>query len=128
MASEPQIFRNEVWEVGPKYPTARIVDKDGTVLAQGDISANIPFSVFDLSAADPDLAIFSTNRVDTTVIFNALQTWDVDSVGFNFQDTVKTNEVTLEGGRTYRLSYRFQLTDGTLPLAFEWRTRSLLSV
>lgn len=125
--SEPQIFKNTVWEVGPKYPTARVTDHQGTLLTQAAVGASIPFKVFDLSAADPDNPIFSTNRLNTTVMFDALQDWDVDGVGYNFQDTVKTNEVTLEGGHTYRLSYLLSTTPGQRPVAFEWRARDLLS-
>lgn len=123
--TNPLVFRDEVWEVGPKYPTARVVDQNGTAFQIADVTA-LAVSVFDLSAADPDSAIFSTNRNPGSVMFDVFQTWDVDGTGFNFRDTVTTGEVTLEGGHTYRLSYRFSTTDGTRPVLFEWRARSLL--
>ena len=123
---EPQVFRSRVWEAGPKKPTARVVDDTGQAVTQGDLSGSVALSVFDISV-DPNSAIFTTNRTIGNVVFNSLQAWDVDGQGYNFQDTVKTNEVTLEGGHTYRLSYRFSATDGTIPVLFEWRVRGLLS-
>lgn len=124
---EPQVFRSRVWEVGPKKPTARVVDDTGQTVQSGDLTGAIALSVFDISSADPDSAIFETNRVIGNVVFNALQPWELDGQGYNFQDVVKTNEVVLEGGHTYRLSYRFNTTNGTIPVLFEWRCEGLLS-
>ena len=124
---EPQVFRNEVWEVGPKYPTARVTDQNGSALVINDVTA-ITLRVFDLSTNTLTTSIFSTNRTPGSTMFNALQPWDVDGDGFNFQDTVTTNQVLLEGGRTYRLRYIFSTTDGSRPVLFEWRTRSLIGV
>lgn len=111
--------------MGPKKPTARVVDDTGQAVTQGDLSGSVALSVFDVSAADPDSAIFETNRTIGNVVYDALQTWDLDGVGWNFQDTVKTNEVVLEGGHTYRLCYRFNTTNGTIPVVFEWLCRGL---
>jgi len=125
---QPKIYRDDVWEVGVKKPRALATDEDGTVLIQADIAVNIPLKVFDLSAADPDLSIFSTNRTNTVVIFDTLQSWDLNDVGFNFEDSISTNEVTLVGGRTYRVEYLLShTTDGQLPIVFEWRCKTLLS-
>lgn len=111
-----------------KRPRARVVDEDGTVLVQANIQTNIPLAVYNISSDDPDTAIFSTNRVVASTFFDTLQTWDLDGTGYNMEDEISTNEVTLIGGNTYRLEYTPQHTsDGTIPIVFEWRVRALLS-
>jgi len=125
---EPQIFRSIVWEAGPKRPTARVVDHTGQVVTTGDLTGTIALSVYDISSSTPTTAIFSTNRVIGNTVFDSLQPWEVDGQGYNFQDLVTTGEVVLEGGHTYRLSYRFNGANGTIPLLFDWRARGLISI
>ena len=48
-------------------------------------------------------------------------------MGYNFQDTVTTGDVVLEGGHIYRLDYRFSATNGTIPVIFQWLVRGMLS-
>ena len=119
---EPVIFSDPVWESGSKFPRARVVDEDGTVMIVNDFTA-CSFKVYNISSTTPGTAVFETNRTVATVMTNTLQTWDLDSVGSNFKDTVTTNEVSLEGGDTYRLSYLLTHTSkGNFPVLFEWRS------
>ena len=123
----PLVFRKKVWEVGPKRPTARVVDENGNLLVINDVTA-ITLNIYDFSAADPDLAIFTTTRTPGSTMFNALQTWSVDGTGFNFQDLIRApQDVTLEGGHLYRISYLLTTTNGDRPVVFEWVVRSLAS-
>lgn len=125
---DPRVWRDDVWEIGLKRPRARVVDQDGTVLTTANITTNIPLKVFNISSSDPDTAIFSTNRVVANTFFDTLQTWARDSTGFNFEDEIGTNEVTLIGGNTYKVEYTpLHTSDGAIPIVFEWRVRTLLS-
>lgn len=122
---EPTVHRSKVWEVGPRRPSARVVGLNLALLVQNDATTAIPLEVFDESAADPDATIFSTNRAIASTLFDTLQTWDLDAVGFNFQDTIGTNEVVLEGGHKYRLEYQISTSSGNVPVVFEWRVTGL---
>jgi hypothetical protein len=103
-----------------------VVDYTGQTVQQGDLSGTVALSVFDMSSTDVDSPIFTTNRVIGNTVFDSLQTWSLDGTGYNFQDTVTTGEVALEGGHTYRLCYRFNATNGTIPVVFEWAVQHLL--
>ena len=122
----PNTWRGVVWELGAKRPTARVTDEDGNVLVQSDFEANVPLTVYDISSNN--VVLFSTNRAVGGVFFNSLQTWDEDSTGYNFQDTIGTNVVVLEGGKKVRVEYRpVHTTLGTIPIVFEWRVETMIS-
>lgn len=125
---EPRIFfRKLLSETGTKFPAARVVDRDGTVLVQSDLTGTIALQVFDLSGSDPETAIFSTNRTVGSTVFNSLQVWQEDSIGFNFRDSITSNEVSWDGDKTYRMCYTLRHTSqGNLTVVFEGRTLPLL--
>lgn len=128
MASNPRVFRSEVFEPGTKRPRARIVDLDGDVLTQSDFSGSVVLKVYDISSATPTTEVLDTTRTLANVVFNSLQTWTLDTEGFNFGDTITSNEVSWEGGHTYRICYLLtHTTDGLYPVIFEVRVRDLLS-
>jgi hypothetical protein len=125
----PRVFRNEVFESGHKKPTARIVDEDNNVLTQADFTGSVLVRVFDLSI-DPTTAILSNTRTIAATVHNSLQDWEVDGDGFNFQDTVTSNEANgWPGDHTIRISYLLtKTTGGYLPVAFEVRSLPLFSL
>jgi hypothetical protein len=124
--ADPRIIRSPFWEIGPNFPTAQFPDEDGNLYQTTDFSA-VQLRVLDLSSTTPATAVYSNTRVLGDVMTNTPASWDLDDVGYNFRDTVTTNMVAFNGGRTYRLEYTFTLTsgNGTVPLVFEGRTESL---
>lgn len=128
MASDPRIFRNDVYESGSKRPRARIVDENGDVLVQANFSGSVQINVYDLSSATPSTALLSTTRTIANTVHNSLQTWSLDPDGYNFSDTITSNEVAWEGGHTFRISYLLtHTTTGFFPVIFEVRCLPLLS-
>lgn len=129
MPTPPRVWQSELFEAGTKFPTARVVDRDGSVVVQGDFSGSVLRRVYDLGSATPQTAILSNTAVIGDVIFNSLQSWDLDDIGFNFRDSVTSNSVAWEGGHSYRLSYLLpHTTQGYIPVVFELKISPLLSV
>jgi hypothetical protein len=129
MPTAPRVWQAEAFEPGTKYPTARVVDRDGNVTVQGDFSGLVQRRVYDLSSSTPATAVLSNTVAVSSVIFSSLQAWDVDSEGFNFRDSVTSNSVAWQGGHTYRFSYLLPHTSqGYIPVVFDLKTLSLLSL
>jgi hypothetical protein len=129
MSSQPRIYRADVYESGGIRPRARLTDVDDNVLVQADFSGSCTLEVFDLSSAAPTTAAFTATRSLASVVFNSLQSWTKDDIGYNFGDLITSNELAREGGHTYRISYRLNhATDGTYPVLFEVRCLPLLSL
>lgn len=129
MSSSPRVWSSEHFEAGSKYPRARVVDRDGNVLVQADFSGSAVVRVYDLGSTTPSTAIFSNTVAISSVIFNTLQTWDVDDEGYNFQTTITSNNVAWEGGHVYRVSSLLPHTSqGYIPVVHELRIRALLSL
>lgn len=123
---EPRVFRNPVHEGGSKKPRARLTDDDNNVLVQADFTGSVQVRVFDLSD-DPTAAIFSNTRTVGATVLNSLQDWEVDADGYNFSDSITSNEVGgWKGGHSYRISYLLtHSTDGYYPVIFEIRCLNL---
>lgn len=125
MSPEPRIFfRKSISESGTKYLTARIVDHDGTVTVQSDYGGTVNLKIYDLSGSEPETEITNLTRTVASTVFNSLQTWDEDAIGFNFQDDVTSNELGdyLNGDHTLRFCYRLNHTsDGVQTVIFEAR-------
>lgn len=129
MPQAPAVFQGEAFEAGTKYPTARVVDKDGAVLTQSDFSGAVLRRVYDLSSSTPSTAVLSNSTTVAGVVFNSLQTWDIDTDGFNFRDAVSSNDVAWEGGHLYRFSYLLPHTSqGYVPVVFDLKVIALLSL
>lgn len=125
-----RVFRSENSETGHKYPTARMVDlQTADVLVQADFTGSVQVRVYDVSV-DPTTAIFSNTRTIAATVFNSLQDWEVDGDGYNFQDTVTSNEVGgWEGDHLYRFSYLLtRVSGGYYPVVFEMRCLPLFSL
>lgn len=121
-------FRKEMSESGTKYPTARVTNKDRTVTVRSDYTGSVNLKVYDLGSTTPTTAVFETNRTVAATFFNSLQTWAEDPQGYNFQDTagVTSNDVSWNGGHTYRFCYRAtHVTEGVHTIAFEGKPHSL---
>lgn len=129
MPNDIRIFRGESFEAGTKFVRARIVDKDGNVLVQGNFSGPILQHVYDLGSETPDVAVLSNTVAIASTVFNTLQSWDVDDIGFNFETPVTSNQVTWEGGHSYRFSYLApHTTQGYIPVVYDLKIVSLLSL
>jgi hypothetical protein len=118
---EPRIFRDRVYEAGTKYHRGRLVDRDGDIQVQGDYTGTVTLKVFDLASDDADTAVYSNTAITVaSVVTNTLQTWDTDSTGWNFEHGVTSNNLTWEGGHTYRVCYFLTNTsEGVHSLMFE---------
>lgn len=129
MPTSPRVWQAEAFEAGTKYPSARVVDKDGGVQVQANFSGTVLRRVYDLSSSTPQTAVLSNTETVGNVIFNTLQTWDVDDVGFNFQDDITSNAVAWEGGHVYRICYYLpHTTQGYIPVVFDLKVLALLSL
>lgn len=130
MPTASRVFAAEAFEAGTKYPTARIVDPlTGTVQTQSNFSGLVQRRVYDLGSSDPSTAVLSNTVAVSAVMFNSLQSWDIDDVGYNFQDDITSNDVAWEGNHTYRLSYLLpHTTHGYIPVVFDLKILQLFSL
>lgn len=129
MANAPRIWTSEHFEAGTKYPSARVVDKDGNVLVPADFSGSAVVRVYDLSSTTPSTVVYSNTVAVSSVVYNTLQTWDVDAEGFNFQTSITSNSVSWEGGHTYRISSLLpHSSQGLIPVVHDLRIVPLLSL
>lgn len=129
MPVDCRVFLGEAFEAGTKYPTARVVDRDGNVIVQGNLSGAILQRVYDLGSADPATAVLSNTVAVASTVFNTLQSWDIDDIGFNFQASITSNDVAWEGGHTFRISYLFPHTSqGYIPVVYDLKVKALLSL
>ena len=124
-----RVWTSEAFEAGTKYPAARVVDRDGNVVQQSDFSGSVVIRVYDLGSATPSTVVFSNTVAVSSVVFNALQTWDVDAEGYNFLATITSNNVSWEGGHTYRVSSLLpHATQGYIPVVHDVKIRDLISL
>lgn len=124
-----RVWTSEAFEAGTKYPAARVVDRSGNVVQQSDFSGSAVIRVYDINSATPTTAVFSNTVAISTVIFNALQTWDVDTEGYNFLTTITSNNVSWEGGHTYRVSSLLpHSSQGYIPVVHDIKVRDLISL
>jgi len=130
MSPEPRVYRNRVSESGTKYHRSRLTDRDNNVLTQMNFSGTIRHVVYDLSAADVDLPIYSNAALTiSALVFNTLQSWEEDSIGYNFQGSTTSNNVAWEGGHTYRICfYLNHTTEGKKAVVFENTVAELFGV
>lgn len=129
MTSNPRVFRNAVWEAGTKFPRARLTDRNDDVVTQSSFTGTVALNVYDLSSSTPTTAVLSTTRTVAGTVSNSLLGWTLDSDGYNFSDSITSNEVAWEGGHTYRISYLLtHSTEGLYPVVFDIRCEPLVSV
>lgn len=128
MPQGPRVWTSEHFEAGTKYPTARVVDRDGNVVVAGDFSGSAVIRVYDLGSTTPSTVVFS-NTVAVGTVISALTAWDIDDEGFNFRTTITSNNVAWEGGHTYRVSALLPHTSqGFIPVVFDVSILPLLSL
>ena len=96
--------------------TARVADKDGTVLVQADVDA-VLYTVFRVASDGGETAVAGHTDVALTVtlvVFDTLQDWDEDTTGYNFRheiDVKTLGQAFTEAGVTYKV--RFTLVPPT---------------
>lgn len=79
---------------------ALMTDRDDNICLQSDYTGSALVQVFDLAVTNA--AIYSNTRTIAAVLTNTVQTWDVNPSGYNLEVTVTSNQVSREGGHTYR--------------------------
>jgi hypothetical protein len=125
----PRIWRDQVWESGTKYNRARLVDRNGTLAIQGDFSGVVTTRVYDMAAADIDDPVYSNTTAISSADFNSLQDWEVDGTGYNFEVSIDSNSVAMDGGHTYRACHSLtHTTEGVWTLVFEMKAETILSM
>jgi hypothetical protein len=96
-------------------------DESGSPAVQSDF-ASIVLSVYDL--ANPRRKVVSDVTLSiSSVIYNALQAWSVDSTGCNFIYVTLPAHMP-QGERTYRFDVKFTFTNGAVRHA-AWDVPSL---
>ena len=129
MPNAIRVWGSEAFEAGTKYPTARLVDRDGNVLVQGNLTGAILQRVYDLGSDTPETAILSNTVSVASTVFNTLQDWDIDDIGFNFRAEITSNDVSWEGDHSYRICYLApHTTQGYIPLVYDLKIKTLLSL
>ena len=107
---------DEVWEDGSATFRGRFGDEDASFQAEGtpwtrsDYSA-ISYSVFDKLTKS---VVTDHNAVALTIsaiIFDTLQGWGKDAVGYNFRHTVAPSAFPT-GGLVYVVEYKLEMTSG----------------
>jgi len=92
---------------------ARVLDWDGSVIAQVDIST-VTYAIYVLTDQAPDTRTAVTGHAGSLtvsdVIFNTLQTddrWTEDDTGYNFRHTpiISANEAFATAGKNYLVEY-----------------------
>lgn len=98
------LLRIEGEQANPQTLRYRVVNSNETPLVQSDVTS-LKLFVYDV---DTGLATSPTGGVDLTVsvcVFNTLQSWDVDSKGYNFKVGVVGSYFPL-GAKTYRVEVK----------------------
>lgn len=120
---EPRVWRTKVAESGTRYHRARLVDRNNAVLDQSSFTGTILVKVYDLDAAVPDVAAYEGSNTIATWVYNSLQTWEDDGIGYNFEGSVTSNQYAYSGGHTYRVCFYLRRsspsTEGELAVLFE---------
>lgn len=91
-----------------------IDNTDDTPLVQSDlVGGTITRKVFDLDSDTPLVATYTDELTATDIIFNTLQAWQVDSIGYNIRDVVPGSYFPL-AERKYEVQYKFELASGSV--------------
>lgn len=126
--NEPRVWTSQHFEAGTKYPTARVVDKDGNVVIAGDFTGSAVIRVYDMGSATPATVIYS-NTVAIGTVITSLTAWDIDDEGYNFQTSITSNNVAWEGNHLYRVSCLLPHTSqGYIPVVFDISIVALMSL
>ncbi len=126
MSADP--IKTRGWEDTPATFEAYVTRKSGTSttpIKQADVGS-IAYKVFD-TTNNLDTQVGATGSLlAADVIFDTLQTWSLDSVGFNFQATIASTYFPT-GGVVYRVEIIITLTGGTpIPVVFAHTAKALL--
>lgn len=130
MANAVRVWSSEVFEAGTKYLTARVVDKSGNVVVQGDFSGSGILKVYDLSTSTSTTPVYTNSSVSISgIVFDTLQTWDRDDEGYNLQIAVTSNNVAWEGGHLFRASLLLpHSSQGYIPVIWDLQVRDVLTL
>lgn len=112
-----KIIRGCVAEDSTATLRARLVDSSDNLITQSQISS-ISYTVFD---DDLETIIDSGTASVLETIYNTLQTWDLDDVGFNFKHSLLETAFPL-GDKVYRVEYKLITVFGDFFLLFDVST------
>jgi hypothetical protein len=113
----PFVLKGTVREGQDLFPEARVpLASTGNAIIQSDVSGTITLTIYDISGATPNTAIYTDATLTAAnLIFDALQSWSLDGIGYNFRDQVAISDIVaaaavLEGGKSYKLVYQIPTT------------------
>jgi hypothetical protein len=109
---QPIALRNRVLSLDGSGGT--VAGEDGNLVLQADV-ATLKYSAYPIG--DTTQATPLASNVSLTVsacVFNTLQTWTTDSIGFNFQATIPASVFSDMGNRVVRVIFTFTLTSGNV--------------
>lgn len=117
------------WEGSSAIYMARIINDDGEILTQSDVSS-INYYLYDLDGATPSTPTQSGTLSAASTVFDTLQTdsrWTKDSTGYNFRHTL-TAAWLADGDHTYRMEYVIVTTgSATITAVAEITTKNVRS-
>ena len=107
------VGRNERTSRGCGAPQ-RVGPAAATLIQQDDVSS-ISYSVYDLNSATPSTPIAGPTSVTVaTAVFDTLQDWTLDSVGYNLSVTLPAAVTANRGTATLWVVLTITLTGGTV--------------
>lgn len=111
---KPEVRRIRAWSGTPIWIWERVVDGSGTALTTSTCSDWAVY-VFDTSVTGEDSVLVAEATEDDTSLnfYDTLQT-DVllnDGGGYNFEYIINSDLFTPEGGKTYRVEFKFNSAD-----------------
>jgi hypothetical protein len=104
------IYRFEGEENNPKTLRYRAIKSDGTDLKQADVSS-IKLFVYETESETLKTAAGGETLTVGSVVFDTLQSWDIDEDGYNVRVTVSGTYLT-DAGKTYRVEVKITPTSG----------------
>lgn len=117
MSTTPFRLKGTICEGQDLFPEARVpLASSGNAIVQSDISGTITLTIYDVSGTTPNTAIYTDATLTAAnLIFDTLQTWDLDGTGYNFRHQLAISDIVaastaLLGGHSYELIYQLPTT------------------
>ncbi len=128
MSAEP--FVTKEWEDTPATFEAYVTRKSSTGTGTTPVKiadvGSISYKVFNTNLEGSPQVLPTGSLTASDVIFDTLQSWPLDSVGFNFQATIPATYFPT-GGVVYRVEITITLSGGTpTPIVYAHTARNLL--
>lgn len=117
---KPLVRRETVAGDTPWLVQELVVDRYGVPIVRADTTA-WTLTVFDLQQQESVYRQTGAPNAANGTLYDTLQAWNLNNVGFNFEYTLRSDAFDRVGGHTYRVEFKFDMDD-TLqgPLYARW--------